>query len=92
MNNMNDFSQIIDQIESRFNGVHVEIEKHSSVGREYEVSCHGLNENLFDEAYNFIFDLNDEMATRSDIDLTPIFYTREETAKHFPEIHFNRST
>lgn len=84
---MNNFSDIIKKIESRFAGVHVVIEKHSSIGREYEISCFGLNERSFDDAYDYIFDLNDELGLEAGIDLTPIFYTREETAKHFQKIH-----
>ncbi len=84
---MNKFSEIIKKIESRFAGIHVAIEKHSSIGREYEISCYGLNAKSFNDAYDFIFDINDELGMESGVDLTPIFYTREETAIHFPEIH-----
>ena len=84
---MNNFLEIIEKIKSRFSGIHIEIEKHSSIGREYEISCYGLNESLFDEAYNYIFDLNDDLDIHPEIELIPILYTREETANHFPQIH-----
>jgi len=87
MNNMKNFSEIIEKIKSYFNGVHVEIEKHDCVGGEYEVSCYGLNEKLFDEAYDLIFDLNDELCLHQGVELIPILYTREDTACHFPQIH-----
>lgn len=84
---MNNFLEIIEKIKSRFNGIHIEIEKHSSLGSEYAISCYGLNENLFDEAYNYIFDLNDDLDIHPEIELIPILYTREETVNHFPQIH-----
>lgn len=88
MNKMKNFSCIIKKIKSRFNGVHVEIEKHSPIGKEYEISCYGLNAELFDDAYNFIFDLNDELCIPLGVELIPIFYTREETSNYFPKFTY----
>ncbi len=71
---MNNFYEIIKKIESRFAGIHVAIEKHSSIGREYEISCYGLNERSFNDAYDFIFDINDELGMESGVDLTSLIW------------------
>lgn len=83
MKNLND---VIGRIKKQFEGIHVEIEKHDVIGGEYEVSCYGLPENLFDAVSTFIFDLNDELYPDYEIELIPILYTKEETREHFPAI------
>lgn len=83
---MKNLNNVIDRIKKQFEGIHVVIEKHDVIGGEYEVSCYGLPENLFDEVPSFIFDLNDELYPDYEIELIPILYTKEETREHFPAI------
>ena len=83
---MKNLNNVISRIKNQFEGIHVGIEKHDVIGGEYEVSCYGLPENLFDEVSSFVFDLNDELYPNYEIELIPILYTKEETREHFPAI------